>query len=53
MPDPRSYHFKLPPYTGAPLPEPPVAWYPGIRPHHPLCTSDRVLRSEGARGEHT
>jgi N-acetylmuramoyl-L-alanine amidase len=47
MPEPRSFHFKLPPYQGALLPEPPAAWYPAIRPHHAACTSDRTLRSDG------
>lgn len=47
MSDPKSYHFKLPPYQGPPLPEPPHSWYPGIQAHHTASTSDRTQRSDG------
>ena len=31
MPDPRTYHFKLPgPFPGPELPEPPRAMFPGV-----------------------
>jgi N-acetylmuramoyl-L-alanine amidase len=47
MGDPTAYHFKLPPYQGTPLPEPPHSWYPGVQAHHAASTSDRTLRSDG------
>lgn len=47
MGDPVTYHFKLPPYQGSPLPEPPHSWYPGVQAHHAASTSDRTLRSDG------
>ena len=47
MGTPRTYHFKLPPYRGAPLPEPPGAWYPGVKAHWAACTSERTLRGDG------
>ena len=47
MPDPKSYHFRLPQYQGAPAPEPPNAAYPGIDPHLPACTSRRTLHGDG------
>ena len=47
MADPRTYHFRLPTYTGALLPEPAGAWYPGIQQHVPATTSDRRLRGDG------
>jgi N-acetyl-anhydromuramyl-L-alanine amidase AmpD len=47
MSDPHTYHFKLPQYQGARLPEPPHAWYPASQEHHPFCTSLRTLRSDG------
>ena len=47
MPDPQSYHFKLPPYTGGPLAAPPNAVFPGIEQHLPKCTSPRTLRGDG------
>lgn len=47
MADPKTYHFKLPRYQGAPLPEPPHAWYPGARDLEPNVTSDRTLHSDG------
>jgi hypothetical protein len=47
MPEPTTFHFRLPPYQGPPLPEPPNAWYPGIQASWPRCTSDRLLRSDG------
>ena len=47
MGTPRTYHFKLPPYRGAPLPEPPGAWYPGVKPHWASCTSERTQRGDG------
>ena len=47
MANPKTYHFKLPPYQGPPLPEPPNSWYPGIQAHHIASTSDRTLRSDG------
>ena len=47
MGDPTTYHFKLPPYQGPPLPEPPHSWYPGVQAHHAASTSDRTLRSDG------
>ena len=49
MADPTTFHFRLPRYTGAALPEPPHAWYPGIRGLHPLCTSDRRARGGDGR----
>ena len=47
MADPRTYHFKLPRYTGPRLPEPPVAWYPGARAHAAHCTSERTAFGDG------
>lgn len=47
MGDPKTYHFKLPPYEGPALPEPPNSWYPGIQAHHAACTSDRTQHSDG------
>ena len=47
MADPRTYHFKLPRYTGPRLPEPPRAWYPGVEAHSPFCTSERTLHGDG------
>ena len=47
MADPRAYHFRLPPYAGPRLPEPPNAWYPDVRAHAPLCTSERTARGDG------
>lgn len=47
MADPTTYHFKLPPYQGVALPEPPNSWYPGIQAHHAASTSDRTLHSDG------
>lgn len=47
MPNPRMFHFKLPPYQGAPLPEPPNSFYPGVQAHWIASTSDRLRRSDG------
>jgi N-acetyl-anhydromuramyl-L-alanine amidase AmpD len=47
MRDPKTYHFRLPRYQGAPLPEPPHSWYPGVRQHHSASTSERSLRGDG------
>lgn len=47
MADPKIFHFKLPPYQGPPLPEPPNSWYPGIQAHHAATTSDRTKKSDG------
>ncbi len=47
MPDPTTFHFRLPPYNGPLLPEPANAWYPGIQASWPRCTSDRLQRSDG------
>lgn len=47
MADPKTYHFKLPPYTGGPLAAPPNAPFPGVEHHLPFCTSDRTLRGDG------
>jgi N-acetylmuramoyl-L-alanine amidase len=47
VPNPREYHFRLPRFSGAPLPEPPHAWYPGAHDCAPRCTSDRLLRGDG------
>lgn len=47
MADPRTYHFRLPRYAGPRLPEPPNAWYPEVRKHSPLCTSERTARADG------
>jgi hypothetical protein len=47
MGNPKTYHFKLPPYQGPPLPEPPHSWFPGVQAHHAASTSDRTLRSDG------
>lgn len=47
MADPKTYHFKLPPYTGGPLPEPPHAWYPGVQAVHASATSDRRRHGDG------
>lgn len=47
MSDPKLYHFRLPPYTGGPIPEPPHSWYPGVQAHHAASTSDRAARSDG------
>jgi N-acetylmuramoyl-L-alanine amidase len=47
MSDPKSYHFRLPPYQGPPLSEPPNAVYPGIDPHVAACTSSRTLHGDG------
>lgn len=47
MTDPRTYHFRLPRYQGAPLPEAPNASYPGIDPHLVACTSRRTLHGDG------
>ena len=47
MANPKTYHFKLPPYQGVALPEPPNSWYPGIQAHHAASTSDRTQHSDG------
>ncbi len=47
MGDPKTYHFKLPPYQGPALPEPPNSWYPGIQDHHSESTSARTQHSDG------
>lgn len=47
MGNPRTYHFTLPPWVGAPLPEPPGAWYPGVQAHWPACTTDRRRHGDG------
>lgn len=47
MADPKTYHFKLPPYAGGPVAAPPNAPFPGIEHHLPFCTSARTLRSDG------
>lgn len=46
MVDPRLYHFTLPQFEGAVLPEPPSAWYPRVQEHYPHCTSDRALHGD-------
>lgn len=47
MGDPVTYHFKLPPYQGVALPEPPNSWFPGIQAHHNATSSDRMNHSDG------
>lgn len=47
MGNPKTYHFKLPPYQGTPIPEPPNSWYPGVQPHWTPSTSDRMARGDG------
>ncbi|MBW3570033.1 MAG: N-acetylmuramoyl-L-alanine amidase [Gemmatimonadetes bacterium] len=47
MADPKTYHFKLPPYLGAPLAEPPHAWYPGVQAVQAATTSDRNAHGDG------
>lgn len=47
MPNPEEYHFQLPPWQGAPLPEPPSSWFPGIKEHIDACTSSRTAESDG------
>lgn len=47
MGDPVTYHFKLPPYQGVALPEPPNSWYPGIQAHHAATSSERTNHSDG------
>ncbi|HBG06380.1 MAG: hypothetical protein A2075_00250 [Geobacteraceae bacterium GWC2_58_44] len=47
MADPKTFHFKLPPYQGPPLPEPANSWYPGIKAHHAASTSDRTKKCDG------
>jgi hypothetical protein len=47
MPDPKTYHFKLPSYTGGLVAAPPNARFPGVEQHLPSCTSDRTLRGDG------
>jgi N-acetylmuramoyl-L-alanine amidase len=47
MADPRTYHFKLPRYVGAPIPEPPFAWYPGAKAMEASVTSAREAKSDG------
>jgi hypothetical protein len=46
MGNPKTYHFKLPPYQGPPLPEPPHSWYPGVQARHAASTSDRTLSTQ-------
>lgn len=47
MSDPKTYHFRLPPYQGPPLSAPPNAVYPGIGPHVSACTSARAQHGDG------
>ncbi len=47
MGNPTQYHFKLPPYQGGPIPEPPHSWYPGVQAHQAASTSDRTARGDG------
>ncbi|HEX5870091.1 MAG TPA: N-acetylmuramoyl-L-alanine amidase [Longimicrobium sp.] len=47
MANPKTFHFKLPRYTGPLLPEPPHAWYPGVQAVHSSSTSDRTLHGDG------
>lgn len=47
MPDPRAFHLTLPRYTGPRLPEPPHAWYPGVKAHWTASTSERAARGDG------
>lgn len=48
MPDPKTFHFKLPgPFPGPQLPEPPNSLFPGVEAHMSRATADRTLRSDG------
>jgi len=47
VPDPKTYHFRLPPWNGGPLAEPANSWYPGVQNVHASSTSDRAAQSDG------
>ncbi len=47
MSHPKEYHFKLPPYQGPPIAEPPNAWYPNVKAHHNASTSARTDKGDG------
>jgi N-acetylmuramoyl-L-alanine amidase len=42
MPNPTSFHFKLPPYQGPPIAEPPNSFYPGVQAHWSQATRART-----------
>jgi len=47
MASPTNFHFKLPPYQGAPLGAPVSAPFPGVDAHVGKCSSERTFRGDG------
>lgn len=49
MANPRTFHFKLPPYQGPPIPEPPHSFYPGVQAHWSQATRSRTALGHDGR----
>jgi N-acetylmuramoyl-L-alanine amidase len=49
MANPRTFHFRLPPYQGPPIAEPPHAFYPGVQAHWSQATRARTALGHDGR----